>query len=90
MTSILGGIAEALKQKKNSSATKSTYQKKTKLPTEYKTKRHRCSLCKELSIKTLKISDKDFRRLCHKHYEEWVNQDGKYKVNFQRANGNKL
>jgi hypothetical protein len=69
---------------------KTTTSKKTKLPTQYRTKRKKCSLCNEKSVRTIQISDKEQRNLCQKHYDQWLNNACFYQAKYTRANGNPL
>lgn len=59
--------------------------KKVKLPTQLRTKREKCSLCKEDSVQKIQISDTEFRNLCSKHFADWKRKDLKYSVRFEKA-----
>lgn len=60
--------------------------KKTKLPTQLKSKTHTCSLCKSPSIRKIQVSDIEYRWLCKKHFEEWNRQHFSFKPKFKKAN----
>ena len=59
--------------------------KKTKLPTQLKSKTHTCSLCKLFAIRKIQVSDIEFRWLCKKHFEQWNRQHFSFKPKFQKA-----
>ncbi len=71
--------------RKSDYATKKERPKRTKLPTELKTKRHKCSLCKLPSIRKVQVSDIEFRWLCKEHFEQWNRQHFSFSVKFKKA-----
>ena len=61
------------------------YSKKVKLPTNMRSKKIKCSLCKERAIQVIQISDIETRRLCKEHLEEWKNRDNSHYPLFVKA-----
>jgi len=59
--------------------------KKARLPTEFRTKRHSCSLCPATDAQRIKISDKEYRWLCPKCQLKFANKDTKEKPHFLKA-----
>lgn len=58
---------------------------KTRLPTELKTKKHKCSQCSRDNAILLKISAKETRWLCPIHIQKYQNQGKIEKPSFVRA-----
>jgi len=61
------------------------YSKKVKLPTNMRTKKVKCSLCKEQAVQTVKISDLETRKLCKEHLSDWNREKFTYSVKFVKA-----
>lgn len=59
--------------------------KKTKLPTEAKTKVHDCSQCERTDASKYPISENEVRWLCPICVQKALNKNKKEKVNFVRA-----
>ena len=56
---------------------------KTRLPSQLKTKT--CSLCKYPMVTLIQIGEKEFRRLCQNHYNDWKRKQFRYSANFTKA-----
>ena len=56
-----------------------------RLPTQMRTKKETCSLCKERSVIKLKVSDNETRKLCYAHYADYKRKDFDYSVRFEKA-----
>ena len=62
------------------------YQTKVKLPTNMRTKKIKCSLCKNQAIQIVQISDKETRKLCKFCLVKYlVGNEKKNKVVFVKA-----
>jgi hypothetical protein len=61
------------------------YSTKVKLPTNMRSKKVKCSLCKEPSIQVIQISDIETRRLCREHLADWKRKDNSHSVLFVKA-----
>lgn len=59
--------------------------KRLKLPTHLKTKRKKCSLCKNLAVKVLTVKSES-KRFCLAHLEQYERKDLRYQAKFQKAN----
>lgn len=59
--------------------------KKIPLPTQYKTKKHKCSQCTRTDAKQFSISEKECRWLCPVCVIRNNNRDSKEKPNFIKA-----
>jgi hypothetical protein len=59
--------------------------RKTRLPTQSKTKRHRCFCCPATNARRYRIGTKEHRWLCPTHYEQWRNQFASEKIHWLKA-----
>lgn len=71
--------------KKSDYASKKETVHKTKLPTQLKSKTHKCSLCNQPSIRKVQVSDVEFRWLCKEHFEQWNRQHFSFRPEFKKA-----
>ena len=70
---------------RNQTKTSTRYAKKTKLPTEFKTKPHQCSQCTRTDATRHHISGKEYRWLCERCRLRHTNKNATEKPNFVKA-----
>jgi len=64
---------------------KMTYMKKQRLPSQFKTKNHKCSQCERKDAKKYSISEKETRWLCPNHFTHYTNHPPENRPNFIKA-----
>lgn len=65
-------------------------QVKVKLPTQHKSKKRLCRICKNPAIHTISISQKENAHLCDNHYSDWKRKNYDYSVKFEKAKPEQL
>lgn len=73
----------AHKKKQTAAKNQRIVQKKVKLPTQMKSRK--CSLCRNIVYKEIKISEKETRKLCKAHYQAFVRRNMKYFAKYEGA-----
>lgn len=58
-------------------------QKKIRLPTQLKSRK--CSLCRNIAYKEIRVSDKETRKLCKEHFAMFVRRNLQYFARFEKA-----